>query len=534
MSGVEAGAARAGRSTARGAAPGGRTVLLALAALLGAVAYRGLLSARAAPTIEGELQDFFFVPADTFPPVVLALSAWLLFRRRDRWLALPRASGPPLLGSALLLAACALLAWGAYTGAGDLAILSLGLCLLGFGALYKGAAGLRCVRLPALFLLFAVPLPAPLLNEVVYRLQIGTAEYAGWLLYLLGSPAFVSGEQILRSGESFAIIETCSGLRSIATLTMLAILMADLFRRQGWHALVLVAVAPLVAFVLNGLRAIALIFNPHSTVAALHNLQGIAMLLIGLLALFALDGALARLGRTRRAGATSPGPPRAAPAPGAPTGRDALAIGALAALVAVSLWTPPWTPPTRYPLFLDTRIPAEMGEWQSLPERTDDQFLGSTYIHEKVHRRYWRGAESVDLYVGVGDRAQRRVSLLSPKTALPGGGWIVEESARTRLEPSGVEAEVRVVRSGTRRLLVYHWHLLSDGLVGESLRSLFALDSSPMRHPGGPILVRLATELAGPRPADRELAEARVRLFLQQLSGRLDALARHLARKRFS
>ena len=52
----------------------------------------------------------------------------------------------------------------------------------------------------------------------------------------------MSGDQILHSGQVFQIIETCSGLRTAETLTMLAVLMVDLFRRRGAHALILIVV----------------------------------------------------------------------------------------------------------------------------------------------------------------------------------------------------------------------------------------------------------------------------------------------------
>ena len=117
------------------------------------------------------------------------------------------------------------------------------------------------VFLIALLLVFAVPIPAPLLNAVVWKFQLWTAEYSGLLLHLLRQPALVSGDQILRSDQVFQIIEACSGLRTVETLAMLAVLMVDLFRRRGWHAALLVAASLPVGFGINGFRALTLKFS---------------------------------------------------------------------------------------------------------------------------------------------------------------------------------------------------------------------------------------------------------------------------------
>ena len=76
----------------------------------------------------------------------------------------PPATG---LGVALLLAGLGVYGWATYTGAGDLQVLSLVFNALACAALWKGSGALRVVALPVAFLLFAMPLPGPLLNELV-------------------------------------------------------------------------------------------------------------------------------------------------------------------------------------------------------------------------------------------------------------------------------------------------------------------------------------------------------------------------------
>ena len=58
-----------------------------------------------------------------------------------------------------------------------------------------GASAIRVLALPAVFLLFAVPLPAPLLNYLVFPLQIATADITGWFLNGIGFPVYVLGDR---------------------------------------------------------------------------------------------------------------------------------------------------------------------------------------------------------------------------------------------------------------------------------------------------------------------------------------------------
>jgi EpsI family protein len=500
---------------------------------LGIVAYRDLLAFGPPSSLALEAEAFFFRASSPSPVAVLALALWLLYRRLGRLRGLPGREGPAWLAGGLLLAGGLVFVWSTATSAADLLIPALVLNGLGLAALHWGPRAVRVLAVPAAFTLFAVPIPAPLLNEVLFALQIATADCTGWLLHALGVAAFVTGDQIIQSDQTFAVIENCSGLRSMQTLTMIAVLLFDLFRRRGLHALLIVIAAPPVGFALNGLRAVTLVLNPHSEIAAIHNLQGVAILLGGLLVLYTLDGLLSRvLGAEPGVGRQGP---RVAPSERALSWPRGLVVTVvLAAAAAVSLWAPRWELPSRLGSGLTQLIAPELDGWRSKPLAVDDQFLGRVGFGERLSRRYRKHGESVDLFVGVGDRNERRRSPFSPKTALPGSGWIVEERESVRLEPGGLEVDARLVRSRASRRLVFHWCAGTDGLARETLRSLLALDASPLRHPGEGIAVRISTEVAGPGPAERREAEQRLRQFYRPVSEGVLSLEGWLAGKRFS
>lgn len=511
------------RDDRRGRTPSLDRGLAALCLLLALVAYRGWLAFRPARGSSGAVADWFFEPSETSPLLVLAFALWLLFRRWERLRRLPAAAGPPALSALLLAGGLASLIWAIRSRAPDLEAFSLCLVALGAAHLLAGGRALRAVLLPAVFLVFSVPLPAPLLNHVVWKLQIWTAEYAGALLTALGIPALVSGDQILLADSAFAVIETCSGLRSIETLSMLALLMADLFRRRGVHAALLLAAAPPVAFAINGVRAAALVLNPHSDIATVHDLQGVAMLLAGVLLLYLWDGALARL-RTdgKRLGARAAQPVGRGAAP--PTTPRVVGLTLwLACAAALSLWLPPRSMEPLEERSPSDEIPQALEGWSSLEHiETDWMFLGRTAFGASLHRRYARGAERVEVFVGTWNHGQRFRSAFSPKTAFPGSGWIVEETLAQRL--GGRPVEARVLRKGARRMLTTHWTMGARGLAGESFRALLALETSRLRRPYTPVVVRLSTPFSGD-PRERDLAQARLADFARALEPALKKLS---------
>lgn len=507
---------------------------------LAVLAYRDLLWLQPERSLPDELEQWFFVPSQSIAPVVVVMSLWLLYRCRARLRSLPPARGSTLTGAALLVAGGAAHLWATYTGASDLLVVSLMLNGLAAAWLWRGGAALRVVLLPVAFLVFAMPLPAPLLNEVIFRLQIWTTELAGVFLYALGVPHLVAGEQIQRTENIFSVIESCAGLRSMETLTIVSILMIDLFRRRGLHAWLVVLVAPPVAFLMNGLRAVLLILNPHSQIAAIHNLQGVAILLSGLVMLSLWDAGLERL--PRLGGVELPRPARPPGVVDERRGRRRwpwAVAAALAIAAGASFWLPRWEPAPVRMVDASQRIPGRLGLSTEL--KIDRLFLGSTGFSQSFARRFTVDGEPLTLFVGIGSRLDRHRSALSPKTGFPGSGWIVEHEGTTILDPDGRQVRARLLRSGSRRYLVYHWYEGALGWPVELLRSLLALDRSPWRRTQEIVAIQLGAPVLGPVPRGKADAEARLLSFYHQLRPLLDRLeseademSSEFARKRFS
>ena len=350
-------------------------------------------------TAQGE--EFFFEANQSAGAPVLMLATWL-FYRRSHYRDLLAGGGSALAGAIVLALTFALYAWGTYTGAPDLRLASATLLLAGVALLLGGRAALRAYWVPIVFLLFALPIPPVLLSAVIFPIQLATAKLAGLVLNGIGVQSLVQGDQILRPENTFIVIETCSGVRTVVTLLMLTVLLLDLFERRGRHAFLLLALTPIVAFLTNGLRVVTLVLNPHSSIHSIHNLQGIAMLLVGLTAIYLIDGLLERVLETRDPSAQD-GDYGLASSEAIPRARQAWKLAALAgvllALVGIQRSLPRWSFQRGIAEMPDALLARVFGDGSAKID-TDFQFAGSVRHLAHARRRVDVGGMPVDVHLG--------------------------------------------------------------------------------------------------------------------------------------
>ena len=151
--------------------------------------------------------------------------------------------GSPLLALPLLGTGFALFLWAHYVDAPDLLLVSFLPFCLGSALLLFGAPFTREMAFPVLFLAFALPIPGVLTNQIVFPLQLWNAELVAQLLNIAGIPVVQEGDMLYLADRSFEIIETCSGLRAIVVLTMLAVGLVCYFPARWLHLVLLVASA---------------------------------------------------------------------------------------------------------------------------------------------------------------------------------------------------------------------------------------------------------------------------------------------------
>ncbi|MCA9504910.1 MAG: exosortase-associated EpsI family protein [Myxococcales bacterium] len=496
-------------------------------------AHRATLGLEGVHATADPIERFFFEAGSTVPLLHYAVFALIVWRRR---LALAGADlvgregqgtspyARRLSGGLVMLLGAGLVTWGRATGQLDLLLDALVLSIAG-GALWRGGSRLLSrFLLPLAVLWLARPLPPFWVHALHEWLQTWT----GLVARLALSPfdaVVQSGHLMGFRGHVFQVIEGCSGLRSTLTLVFATLLYADLFSRSRVQTVGLVGLAGVIGLLVNGLRVIWIMIAPGSTLSEDHSMQGLVMIVLGIVLLATIDVGLDRRvwprgdRSWRLAGAAlSPRPTLAR------LGRDRWwGPLALASVLAVASCLPLDLERPRPEIWRLHEIGNEIGAWRAVRVlEADYRHLGSVDFRDKVHREYEREGEHVKLFVGSDDRIRRDQSLLSPKTLTEGSGWEVEEIRSVRVRGFAVPVDRVLARREGERAVSLHVRLGAGGPLAESLRWWLALDLRPGRSPAEIAVVRVTAPVRdGDRVGATHVAEA----FLRDLAPVLDRAA---------
>jgi len=191
-------------------------------------------------------------------PVVCAA---LIFRRR-RELFAGQASAHPW-GLAATAGGLGIWASGSFAARGldvRASLVTLGAVLLWIGAyllLYGRTAGRRAI-FPLAFLLFAVPIPPPVMDKVIAVLVAGSTFMTRLLFLAFGVPFVQDGPTFRLPGFSIEVSQECSGIRSSLALLITTVLAGHLFLKRSSNRLLLALAVFPVALFKNAVRIAAL------------------------------------------------------------------------------------------------------------------------------------------------------------------------------------------------------------------------------------------------------------------------------------
>jgi exosortase len=117
-----------------------------------------------------------------------------------------------------------------------------------------GARALKILAFPLLLLLFLFPIPAIVYARVTLPLQILASAAAETVLNWIGIPVLRTGNILELPHQRLSVVEACSGIRSLLSLSFLSLVYACFFdRRVGMRWVLLAATVP-IAIAANAAR----------------------------------------------------------------------------------------------------------------------------------------------------------------------------------------------------------------------------------------------------------------------------------------
>jgi len=186
-----------------------------------------------------------------FVPLVSSFIIWQKRSHLQKISPKPSFWGLPIIFSSLLL-----LVMGVFGAELFLSRVSLLVLLWGLMVFFVGWQFFRAVLFPWALLIFMIPLPALVMNEVTFPLQLAASKVAAAVLPVAGVPVFREGNIINIPAMPLEIAEACSGIRSLISLITLTVMYGYLFERRIWVRFLLALAAAPIAVAANSLRII--------------------------------------------------------------------------------------------------------------------------------------------------------------------------------------------------------------------------------------------------------------------------------------
>jgi exosortase len=220
----------------------------------------------------------FFVPL---------IAGFIVWQHREELMALklqPSRWGLALVGVSGIFLIVATLGAELFT-----ARLSFVFTLIGVVWALGGTTLLRKMAFPLFLLFFMIPIPAVIYNKITFPLQILASKLADGALDVLDVPVIREGNVLELANQKLNVVEACSGIRSLLSLTFLALVYGYFFEKKTWVRTVLFFSTIPIAIIANGSRVTitALVTQIRADLAEgfFHEAQGWVIFMVALVIL---------------------------------------------------------------------------------------------------------------------------------------------------------------------------------------------------------------------------------------------------------
>lgn len=412
--------------------------------------------------------------------------------------------------------------------------------LFGLALSIVGRRGFSLIIVPLFILVFMVPLPQFFYLNLSQKLQLISSAVGVDVIRMFGVSVYLEGNVIDLGSYKLQVVDACSGLRYLFPLMSFGLICAYLFKAPIWQRVfIFLSTIPITVF-MNSFRigVIGVLvdrFGEEQAEGFLHDFEGWVIFMTCVAILFLEMWLLNKIfSKEKRPlqevfGMEFP----------EPTPEDAVIqkrsipsafIASLAILIIACFGT----------LFLDEReevipdrqllsnFPEEISGWKGSLGTLDANYLqGLAGLTDHTIGDF-RLADSVivNLYVAYYESQRAKGSIHSPRSCIPGGGWVIESIDQVLvhgIEKNGVPLKANRVRiaKGDYKQLVYYWFdQRGRNITNEYLLKWYLFWDSLTKHRSDGALIRLTT-MIGPNESWDD-AESKLNAFASALGNKLD------------
>ncbi len=248
-----------------------------------------------APILGRLVQQWWSDPNFSHGFFVPAFAAYVVWQDRSRLAAIRL--DPSNWGLVVILLSLCTLILGVFGAELFFSRVSLLMLVTGMILFFLGWEFLRTVLFPLFFLVLMVPIPAIIFSQITFPLQILASKLSATVLPVFGVPVFREGNVINLPAMPLEVAEACSGIRSLLSLTTLAIMYGYLMEKRVAIRVALAVASVPIAVAANGLRIVGTgllvqYWDPEKAEGFFHAFSGWLIFVVSLLMLFALHRGL--------------------------------------------------------------------------------------------------------------------------------------------------------------------------------------------------------------------------------------------------
>jgi exosortase D (VPLPA-CTERM-specific) len=406
------------------------------------------------------------------------------------------------------------------------------LALFGLLVVAFGWSAFRAIWMAFALLLFMIPLPNFIYNNLIGELELMAASLAVDAIRMLSISVFLGGNALDFGSWQLVIDDACDALRALFSLLTLAFAWAAFYRGPVWQRILIVLLPVPLALGMDAGRMIAAAWlfadrGPDVAESFIGTFDGwwvftaCAGLVLGCAFL------LARFSGRRLRDSVHLGPPPLSQAadllPRRLTSRGAaaLVLVVVGGALLLSLQGRQDLIPERDRF---SSFPPRIGVWQGQAAFVEQRMIDSLKLDDYLVNDYRRDAEPagrVNLWVAYYANQRKGASAHSPRSCLPGDGYEIESFRLHRVAdvgPSWAPMPVNraVITKGESTVLVYYWFVERGRIqTNEYLVKWYIFwDALTQRRTDG-ALVRLTTTV--PDRLEMEAADRRLEQFVRDL-----------------
>ncbi|WP_230874642.1 VPLPA-CTERM-specific exosortase XrtD [Methylomonas sp. LL1] len=397
-----------------------------------------------------------------------------------------------------------------------------------------GRTGLKIAWVPLLFLIFMVPFPQFILNNLSSKLQLISSWLGVEFIRACDIMVYLEGNVIDLGGYKLQVVEACSGLRYLFPLASLSFLCAYLFKGPFWQkVLIFLSSIPLTIF-MNSFRigVIGLLVNSWGTEMAegfLHDFEGWAVFLLCMVLLFIEMWLFSRLSGKKTAFSELVQLPEewfsaaGQSQMGFHLNKSVFAVIGLVVVLGLSgqfLRGGEDIIPQRK-AFLN--FPLQLGNWNGRQDYIDKKYLDTLKLTDYIVVNYLApgGQSSVNFYTAYYESQRKGASVHSPRSCIPGDGWQItsfgqRDFPELKIQGTPLRVNRAVIEKGDYKQLVYYWfQQRGRSITNEYLVKWYLFyDAITMQRTDGS-LIRLVTSLD--KGQDIEVADQRLQSFMKDM-----------------